>query len=641
MLTGDTILGRGTTVVAHPDGHLGDYLDSLDCCSAYRGIPALPGHGPAAGRLRRRRRLLPGPPPGPARPGPAGGRRGRRHRRRGGRDGLRRRRPLAVVGRRVVGPGPAGVPGADGNPSTGSVGWSTRDLPGVWNRRRAGRAVLPQLWRRAAGRRDAAGGRAPGGHGALRRPVRLHLLVGGPRPGTRRRGHRPGARRAGRRGEDVRRARRQAHRRRDHGGLRRAGRARGRRRAGRPRRAVDAAGGPPGARRRAGRRRAARAARRAEHRRRDRRHPGRHRVHGHRRHRQHRRPARRRRRRRRRLRGARTAAATRHVASWRALRPLRLKGKREPVEAYELLGLLDAPGHPVRPRRRGALRRPGDRDRPGRRPARRGDRPRRAPGAADDRRGRASASPGSPPRWNGSPPATTSAPAGTPRTPAPGCSRCAAPRSASGAGSRPWPTWSGRRSACPTTPPPRSPARPSRSACAGSASGSARTGDAAAGRHRPAAGPARLRRAARPARPGRPRREWPRAARPPTPRRCRTRSPTCSPRSPRRRPLVVVVDDLHDATAGDHRRARRHPVPARRPGAGAAARPARAGAYRRGADPGRRRRGARAAAAARRRRGPAAHHLPRRRAGCRRPTPTGCSPPPRATRSTWPSWSPC
>ncbi|GIJ21888.1 adenylyl cyclase [Micromonospora lutea] len=42
--------------------------------------------------------------------------------------------------------------------------------------------------------------------------------------------------------------------------------------------------------------------------------------------------------------GGRTAMATRHVASWRALRPLRLKGKREPVEAYELLGLLDAPG---------------------------------------------------------------------------------------------------------------------------------------------------------------------------------------------------------------------------------------------------------------------------------------------------------
>ncbi len=42
--------------------------------------------------------------------------------------------------------------------------------------------------------------------------------------------------------------------------------------------------------------------------------------------------------------GERTATATRHLASWRHLRPLRLKGKREPVEAYELLGLLDAPG---------------------------------------------------------------------------------------------------------------------------------------------------------------------------------------------------------------------------------------------------------------------------------------------------------
>ncbi|MET8088735.1 MBL fold metallo-hydrolase [Micromonospora sp. NPDC005220] len=47
VLTGDTILGRGTTVVAHPDGHLGDYLSSLELLSAYRRIPALPGHGPA------------------------------------------------------------------------------------------------------------------------------------------------------------------------------------------------------------------------------------------------------------------------------------------------------------------------------------------------------------------------------------------------------------------------------------------------------------------------------------------------------------------------------------------------------------------------------------------------------------------
>src|SRR6266545_2261642 len=42
--------------------------------------------------------------------------------------------------------------------------------------------------------------------------------------------------------------------------------------------------------------------------------------------------------------GERTSVATRHLASWRHLRPLRLKGKRDPVEAYELLGLLDAPG---------------------------------------------------------------------------------------------------------------------------------------------------------------------------------------------------------------------------------------------------------------------------------------------------------
>ncbi|HET9517809.1 MAG TPA: adenylate/guanylate cyclase domain-containing protein, partial [Actinoplanes sp.] len=42
--------------------------------------------------------------------------------------------------------------------------------------------------------------------------------------------------------------------------------------------------------------------------------------------------------------GARTSAGTRHIASWRHLRPLKLKGKREPVPAFELLGLHDAPG---------------------------------------------------------------------------------------------------------------------------------------------------------------------------------------------------------------------------------------------------------------------------------------------------------
>lgn len=47
MLTGDTILGRGTTVVAWPDGDLGDYLASLDRLTAYDAVTTLPGHGPA------------------------------------------------------------------------------------------------------------------------------------------------------------------------------------------------------------------------------------------------------------------------------------------------------------------------------------------------------------------------------------------------------------------------------------------------------------------------------------------------------------------------------------------------------------------------------------------------------------------
>lgn len=46
VLTGDTILGRGTTIVAHPDGNLGDYLASLETLTTCTA-PALPGHGPA------------------------------------------------------------------------------------------------------------------------------------------------------------------------------------------------------------------------------------------------------------------------------------------------------------------------------------------------------------------------------------------------------------------------------------------------------------------------------------------------------------------------------------------------------------------------------------------------------------------
>jgi glyoxylase-like metal-dependent hydrolase (beta-lactamase superfamily II) len=47
VFTGDTILGRGTTVVAYPDGDLGSYLSSLERLSAYENVPLLPGHGPA------------------------------------------------------------------------------------------------------------------------------------------------------------------------------------------------------------------------------------------------------------------------------------------------------------------------------------------------------------------------------------------------------------------------------------------------------------------------------------------------------------------------------------------------------------------------------------------------------------------
>lgn len=49
LLTGDTVLGRGTTVVAHPDGALGPYLDSLarlqQIATSARTALA-PAHGP-------------------------------------------------------------------------------------------------------------------------------------------------------------------------------------------------------------------------------------------------------------------------------------------------------------------------------------------------------------------------------------------------------------------------------------------------------------------------------------------------------------------------------------------------------------------------------------------------------------------
>ena len=50
LLTGDTVLGRGTTVVAYPDGDLGDYLRSLrtllELAIDQEAAHLLPGHGP-------------------------------------------------------------------------------------------------------------------------------------------------------------------------------------------------------------------------------------------------------------------------------------------------------------------------------------------------------------------------------------------------------------------------------------------------------------------------------------------------------------------------------------------------------------------------------------------------------------------
>jgi len=46
VLTGDTILGRGTTVIAPPDGSLGSYLASLRALAGLGPRFVLPAHGP-------------------------------------------------------------------------------------------------------------------------------------------------------------------------------------------------------------------------------------------------------------------------------------------------------------------------------------------------------------------------------------------------------------------------------------------------------------------------------------------------------------------------------------------------------------------------------------------------------------------
>lgn len=53
VLTGDTILGRGSTVVAHPDGDLGAYLVTLRRLRDLGEVTVLPGHGPVLGSVRK------------------------------------------------------------------------------------------------------------------------------------------------------------------------------------------------------------------------------------------------------------------------------------------------------------------------------------------------------------------------------------------------------------------------------------------------------------------------------------------------------------------------------------------------------------------------------------------------------------
>jgi glyoxylase-like metal-dependent hydrolase (beta-lactamase superfamily II) len=58
LLSGDMVLGRGTTVITHPDGNLADYFESLDLLTelvdSYDVVEILPGHGPRVADPSRR-----------------------------------------------------------------------------------------------------------------------------------------------------------------------------------------------------------------------------------------------------------------------------------------------------------------------------------------------------------------------------------------------------------------------------------------------------------------------------------------------------------------------------------------------------------------------------------------------------------
>ena len=293
-----------------------------------------------------------------------------------------------------------------------------------------------------------------------------------------------------------------------------------------------------------------------------------HRVHGHRRHREHRRPAGRRRRRRRGLRRApRTAAATRHVASWRRAASAAAQGQARAGRGVRAARPARRAGHPVRAsatRRRSSAGRPSWAGSPAGWPRSidRGE-PRvlvftaeagigKTRFAAEVERLAAGYDVGA-----GRYAAHAGARVLSVRCAAFGERRRLAPAGRPGPGRGRPAQRRGHRA---------SPGRRSRSGCAGSASRlePRATGEprrlhtdqllALLGYAEPPARPARgrRRRAGRPRQPGRGRRG-----------RRRPRSPSCSARSPPRRRWWSIVDDLHDATADDRRRARRHPRPAR------------------------------------------------------------------------------
>ena len=329
--------------------------------------------------------------------------------------------------------------------------------------------------------------------------------------------------------------------------------------------------------------------------------------------------------------------------SWRRLLPLRLKGKRQAVEAYELLGPLDAPGtrsglgdegpfvgrepetgaggaagsprsstaasprcssSPPRP----GSARPGSRPRPGRvrrrlRPGRRCRRGARVLSVRCAAYGE---------RWRLGPLADlVRAAIGLPDQPSVAATRAVAEerlrrrrsdRASAAPESRPGCTTEQLLALLGYADPPVD-----RDRAPGPAT--ARIGrravEATGERHPDRRGRAALRA-------GRPRRRW------------SSSWTTCTT------PARATVDALG-----------RHPEPARRPGAGGAARPAGAGPLGRRVDPARRRRGARRCRRCAAPRRPGCSPPTSAAAGCPARTPTGCSPPPRATRSTWPSWSRC